>query len=152
MTQTSFRPLLQEVEAISRTSYGKDPQADISIRVIADHSRATTFLISDGVLPSNEGRGYVLRRIMRRAIRHGKMLGIEGPFLDRISSRVVELMRGAYPELMETQNFVAKVIRNEEERFSETLDSGLKILREELERLKKRGRENPFRRGGLSPL
>jgi alanyl-tRNA synthetase len=132
-----FRPLLREVDAISHASYGKDPQADISIRVIADHSRAATFLISDGVLPSNEGRGYVLRRIMRRAIRHGKRLGIEGPFLDRVSSRVVELMRGAYPELMETRNFVAKVIRNEEERFSETLDSGLKILREELERLRK---------------
>ncbi len=132
-----FSPLLREVEAIRQTSYGKDPQADISIRVIADHSRATTFLISDGVLPSNEGRGYVLRRIMRRAIRHGKRLGIEGPFFDRISSKVVERMRIAYPELMETQNFVAKVIRNEEERFSETLDSGLKILREELERLKR---------------
>jgi alanyl-tRNA synthetase len=135
-----FRPLLQEVETISHTPYGRNPRDDISIRVIADHSRASTFLISDGVLPSNEGRGYVLRRIMRRAIRHGKMLGIEGPFLDRTSSRVVELMKGAYPELIETQNFVAKVIRNEEERFSETLDSGLKILREELERLKK-GRE-----------
>ncbi len=147
-----FRPLLREVDAISRASYGKDPRADISIRVIADHSRATTFLVSDGVLPSNEGRGYVLRRIMRRAIRHGKRLGIEGPFLDRVSSRVVELMRGAYPELMETQSFVAKVVRNEEERFSETLDSGLKILREELERLKKEGRKNPFRRSGLSPL
>ena len=132
-----FRPLLQEVETISQTPYGRNPGEDISIRVIADHSRASTFLISDGVLPSNEGRGYVLRRIMRRAIRHGKMLGIEGPFLDRTSSRVVELMKGAYPELIETQNFVAKVIRNEEERFSETLDSGLKILREELERLKK---------------
>ncbi|OGP89723.1 MAG: alanine--tRNA ligase [Deltaproteobacteria bacterium RBG_16_48_10] len=134
-----FKPLIQEVEAISGTSYGKDPRADISIRVIADHSRATTFLISDGVLPSNEGRGYVLRRIMRRAIRHGKMLGIRDSFLDRTSSKVVELMRGAYPELMETQSFTSKVIRNEEERFSETLDSGLKILREELERLKEEG-------------
>ena len=132
-----FRPLIHEVETISRTPYGKDPRADISIRVIADHSRASTFLISDGVLPSNEGRGYVLRRIMRRAIRHGKMLGIEGSFLDRASSKAVELMKGAYPELIETQSFVSKVIRNEEERFSETLDSGLKILREELARLRK---------------
>jgi len=132
-----FRPLLQEVETISHAPYGRNPRDDISIRVIADHSRASTFLISDGVLPSNEGRGYVLRRIMRRAIRHGKMLGIEGPFLDRTSSKVMDLMKGAYPEVIETQNFVAKVIRNEEERFSETLDSGLKILREELERVKK---------------
>jgi alanyl-tRNA synthetase len=136
-----FRPLIREVETISQKPYGVDPRTDISIRVIADHSRAATFLISDGVLPSNEGRGYVLRRIMRRAIRHGKMLGIEGVFLDRTSSKVVELMKGAYPELIETQNFVTKVIRNEEERFSETLGSGLKILREELGGLRKEGKK-----------
>jgi alanyl-tRNA synthetase len=132
-----FKPIIKEIETISRISYGKDPRSDISIRVIADHSRASTFLINDGVLPSNEGRGYVLRRIMRRAMRHGKMLGIEGPFLNRTSSKVVDLMKDAYPELRETQAFVSKVIRNEEERFSETLDLGLKILREELKRLRK---------------
>jgi alanyl-tRNA synthetase len=108
--------------------------------VIADHSRATTFLIGDGVLPSNEGRGYVLRRIMRRAMRHGKILGIERPFLYRTSSKVVDLMKGAYPELREKEGFISKVIQNEEERFSETLDSGLKILREELEELGKKGK------------
>jgi alanyl-tRNA synthetase len=132
-----FKPIIKEIETISRISYGKDPKSDISIRVIADHSRASTFLINDGVLPSNEGRGYVLRRIMRRAMRHGKMLGIEGPFLNRTSSKVVDLMKDAYPELRETQAFVSKVIRNEEERFSETLDLGLKILREELKQLRK---------------
>ncbi len=131
-----FKPLFQEIEAISRVPYGRDPRSDISIRVIADHSRAATFLINDGVLPSNEGRGYVLRRIMRRAMRHGKILGIQEPFLHRTSARVVEAMREAYPELRESEAFVSKVIRNEEERFSETLDSGLKILREELERLR----------------
>jgi alanyl-tRNA synthetase len=130
-----FKPIFQEIETISRIAYGKDPRSDISIRVIADHSRASTFLINDGVLPSNEGRGYVLRRIMRRAMRHGKLLGIEEPFLHRTSSRVVDLMRDAYPELRESEAFVSRVIRNEEERFSETLDSGLKILREELEQL-----------------
>jgi alanyl-tRNA synthetase len=130
-----FRPIFEEIEKISRVPYGKDPKSDISIRVIADHSRASTFLINDGVLPSNEGRGYVLRRIMRRAMRHGKLLGIEEPFLHRASSRVVDLMRDAYPELRESEAFVSRVIRNEEERFSETLDSGLKILREELEQL-----------------
>jgi alanyl-tRNA synthetase len=109
--------------------------------VIADHSRAATFLISDGVLPSNEGRGYVLRRIMRRAMRHGKILGIDVPFLYRASSKVVDLMKDAYPELRETEAFISKVIQNEEERFSETLDSGLKILREELEQLQKEGRK-----------
>ena len=133
-----FTPLFKEIEAISHVSYGKDHRTDTSLRVIADHSRAATFLISDGVLPSNEGRGYVLRRIMRRAMRHGRMLGIEGPFLYRTVSRVVDLMKGAYPELRETEAFVSKVIQNEEERFSETLDSGLKILREELENFRRK--------------
>ncbi len=135
-----FKPIFREIEMISHISYGQDPRSDISIRVIADHSRAATFLISDGVLPSNEGRGYVLRRIMRRAMRHGKILGIDGPFLYRTSSKVVDLMKEAYPELRETEAFVSKVIQNEEERFSETLDSGLKILREELEQLQKEGK------------
>ena len=132
-----FKPIIEEIEAIDRIPYGKDPRSDVSIRVIADHSRATTFLINDGVLPSNEGRGYVLRRIMRRAMRHGKILGIKEPFLHRISAKVVDLMKEAYPELRESEAFVSKVIRSEEERFSETLDSGLKILREELEQLQK---------------
>ena len=132
-----FKPIIEEIEAIDLVPYGKDPRSDVSIRVIADHIRATTFLINDGVLPSNEGRGYVLRRIMRRAMRHGKMLGIKEPFLHRTSAKVVDLMKEAYPELRETETFVSKVIQNEEERFSETLDSGLKILREELERLQK---------------
>ena len=137
-----FKPIIQRDRSDQpRSPTDKDPRTDISIRVIADHSRAATFLISDGVLPSNEGRGYVLRRIMRRAMRHGKMLGIEGPFLYRTSSRVVDLMKEAYPELRETETFVSKVIRNEEERFSETLDSGLKILREELGRLRKEGKK-----------
>ncbi len=132
-----FVPIIQEIGEISHLAYGKDPKADISMRVIADHSRASAFLINDGVLPSNEGRGYVLRRIMRRAMRHGKMLGIEHPFLYQTSKKVVDLMKDAYPELRETEAIVSKVIRNEEERFSETLDSGLRILREELDRLRK---------------
>jgi alanyl-tRNA synthetase len=135
-----FKTIFKEIEVISHISYGQDPRTDTSIRVIADHSRAATFLISDGVLPSNEGRGYVLRRIMRRAMRHGKILGVDGPFLFRTSSKVVDLMKEAYPELRETEAFVSKVIQSEEERFSETLDSGLKILREELEQLQKEGK------------
>ena len=134
-----FKPIIEEIETVSRIRYGADPKSDTSIRVIADHSRASTFLINDGVLPSNEGRGYVLRRIMRRAMRYGKMLGIEGPFLHRTSAKVLDLMKNAYPELRETEAFVSKVIRNEEERFSETLDSGLQILREELKRLRREG-------------
>jgi len=135
-----FKPLFKEIEAFSQISYGQDPRTDVSLRVIADHSRAATFLINDGVLPSNEGRGYVLRRIMRRAMRHGKILGIGGPFLYRTSSKVVDLMKEAYPELRETEAFVSKVIQNEEGRFSETLNSGLNILREELEGLQKEGK------------
>jgi alanyl-tRNA synthetase len=134
-----FVPILEEVSHIASLPYGRDSRSDISMRVIADHSRTATFLINDGVLPSNEGRGYVLRRVMRRAMRHGKMLGVERPFLEQTSTKVVDVMKEAYPELRETEAFVSKVIRNEEERFSETLDSGLKILREELERLQKTG-------------
>jgi alanyl-tRNA synthetase len=133
-----FTPLFKEIEGIARISYGETDRTDTSLRVIADHSRAATFLISDGVLPSNEGRGYVLRRIMRRAMRHGRMLGMDEPFLYRTVSKVVDLMKGAYPELRETEAFVSKVIQNEEERFSETLDSGLKILQEALEELQKK--------------
>src|SRR5512136_2016954 len=132
-----FTPIIREIAAIGRTGYKRDPKSDVSIRVIADHSRASTFLISDGVLPSNEGRGYVLRRIMRRAMRHGKMLGIEEPFLYRTSGKVIELMQEAYPELRETEVLVSRVIRNEEERFAETLGAGMKLLREELEKMSK---------------
>jgi len=135
-----FKPIFEEIESISGISYGKEMRSDTSMRVIADHSRASTFLISDGVLPSNEGRGYVLRRIMRRAMRYGKMLGIQGPFLYRTSLKVADLMKEAFSELREMEAVVSKVIQNEEERFSETLDSGLKILREEVERLRKQGR------------
>ncbi|MCX8118055.1 MAG: alanine--tRNA ligase [Desulfobacterota bacterium] len=131
-----FVPIIREIESIAQRSYGGEPKADISIRVIADHSRAATFLINDGVLPSNEGRGYVLRRIMRRAMRHGKMLGIDRPFLFQTSLKVIDRMKEAYPELRETETIISEVIRNEEERFSETLEAGLKILREELERMK----------------
>ena len=136
-----FIPIIEEIERISGVPYRKDPQSDMAIRVIADHSRAATFLTNDGVLPSNEGRGYVLRRIMRRAMRHGKMLGIESPFLHRTSAKVVEVMGEAYPELRETEGFVSKVIRNEEERFSATLDAGLRMLREELEKLQRERRQ-----------
>ena len=147
-----FRPIIEEIETIDHIPYGKDPRSDISMRVIADHSRAATFLINDGVLPSNEGRGYVLRRIMRRAMRHGKILGIKESFLYRTSSKVVDLMKEAYPELRESEAFISKVILNEEERFSETLDSGLKILREELERIIEGRRENIAWRGGIPSL
>jgi alanyl-tRNA synthetase len=134
-----FKPLIHHVENISHIKYGNDRATDISIRVIADHMRAITFLINDGVLPSNEGRGYVLRRIIRRAARHGKKLYINKPFLHNSCGVVAQVMKDAYSELMDSQNYVAKVVQAEEERFSETLDSGLRILSDEIEHLKGQG-------------
>ena len=123
-----FLPLLSFTSALSGHPYGQDPELDTSIRVIADHTRASAFLICDGVLPSNEGRGYVLRRIIRRASRHGKLLGIAGAFLHRVAQQVIEEMGGTYPELRSRHDFIAKVIANEEERFLVTLDKGLALL------------------------
>ncbi len=131
-----LRGIISNVEEISGKVYGKDSSSDISMRVIADHARAVTFLISDGVFPSNEGRGYVLRRILRRAVRHAKMLGIEEPCLYKITGRVREIMRNAYPELDERIGFVAEVVKNEEERFFETIDRGLELLNAEIEKIK----------------
>ena len=121
---------------LSEKEYGNESSDDISFRVIADHSRAVSFLISDGVLPSNEGRGYVLRRVIRRAVRHGRKLGLSRPFLYQTTGIVVDTMRDAYPELGEARNFIAQVVKNEEQRFSETLEVGLKLLQEEIENLK----------------
>ena len=135
-----FAPILRFVEKTSGKAYGKNAESDISIRVIADHSRALTFLIGDGILPSNEGRGYVLRRILRRAARHGKMLGIGKPFLNEAAMVVIDMMKYTYPDLAEKASFITKVILNEEQRFMETLDAGLRILQEEAEALKKAGK------------
>lgn len=131
-----LRGLISSVEEISGKKYGDDPASDVSMRVIADHARAVTFLISDGVFPSNEGRGYVLRRILRRAVRHAKMLGIEEPCLYRITERVRDIMHDAYPELDERIEFVKEVVENEEERFFETIDRGLELLSSEIENRK----------------
>ena len=127
-----LRPLLGHVERISKIRYGSDAERDVSMRVIADHARAATFLITDGVTPSNEWRGYVLRRIMRRAMRHGRMLGLMEPFLWNVTGTVVELMSGAYPEIAEAHPRVATAVRQEEERFAETLDLGTAKIREYL--------------------
>jgi alanyl-tRNA synthetase len=128
-----FRPLLARVEELCGKTYGRDEAADVSMRVIADHARAATFLITDGVMPSNEWRGYVLRRIMRRAMRHGRMLGMSEPFLWDMTGRVVSVMGEAYPEIREAQARVAEAVRQEEERFAETLDLGMAKIREYLE-------------------
>jgi len=123
-----FRPLLAAIAERAGTEYGKKEEADRSMRVVADHLRAITFLMADGILPSNEGRGYVLRRILRRAARHGRLLGIVEPFLYELSATVVEQMRGAYSELQSAAETVAEATRGEEERFIATLDQGLPIL------------------------
>ncbi len=134
-----FSPIIRFVEIISDKTYGQNTDNDISIRVIADHSRAVTFLIGDGITPSNEGRGYVLRRILRRAARHGKLLGINKPFLNECAEVVIDMMKGLYPDLVEKASFITKMILNEEQRFMETLDAGLRILQEETTALKNKG-------------
>lgn len=130
--------IIRHVEKLSGKRYRAEAKDDVSMRVIADHSRATTFLICDGVLPSNEGRGYVLRRIMRRAARHAKMLGFSEPVLYRTVDAVIAGMADAYPDLLQREEYIKKVVRAEEERFAETLDNGLRILNDEVAALKQR--------------
>ena len=134
-------PIIEEMGRISGVKYGEDPKKDFSLKVIADHSRAVTFLVNDGVIPSNEGRGYVLRRVLRRAIRHGRLLGVSELFLYKIVDTIVELMKGAYPDLVENVKHIKKVIKIEEEKFSNTLDSGIQQVMAAIEEAKKNGEE-----------
>jgi alanyl-tRNA synthetase len=131
--------IIRHIERHSGKNYGDNEKDSVSMRVIADHCRAVTFLICDGALPSNEGRGYVLRRIMRRAARHAKMLGVGEPLLYRMVEAVREMMGDAYPELAEREAYIKKVILAEEERFTETLDRGLGILNDEVASLRSNG-------------
>jgi alanyl-tRNA synthetase len=123
-----FRPLIDEAAALASVEYGANHDTDVSLRIIADHARATTFLISDGVLPSNEGRGYVLRLIMRRALYHGQTLGLNEPFLYKMSGHVVQMMKDAYPALLEAERHVAKAIKIEEESYARTTRIGLQRI------------------------
>jgi len=134
-----IRPIIGKTEEMTGIRFGAGQASDVAMKVIADHSRAAVFLIGDGILPSNEGRGYVLRRIMRRAIRYGRNIGLTRPFLHDTARVVFDIMRPAYPELGEAAAFITNVIRNEEERFLHTLDTGLKLLNETLGDLKARG-------------
>jgi alanyl-tRNA synthetase len=136
-----IRPIIARTEQLARTAYGHDEAVDVAMKVIADHSRAAAFLIGDGVLPSNEGRGYVLRRIMRRAIRYGRNIGLDRPFLGKTTETVFDIMKPAYPELDASAAFILNVIENEELRFMETLDTGLKLLNDNLEALRQSGRK-----------
>ena len=123
----------------AHTKYEEDAQKDISIRLITDHIRSVTFMISDGIMPSNEGRGYVLRRLLRRAARHGRLLGIEGTFLAELSNTVIETSKDGYPELEERKAMIFKVITEEENKFNRTIDQGLSILKEMEETMQKNG-------------
>jgi alanyl-tRNA synthetase len=134
-----FSPIMNRISELSGRKKGSDAQGDVAMKVIADHSRAAAFLIADGVLPSNEGRGYVLRRILRRAIRYGRHIGLNDPFLHETVAAVFGAMNVPYPELQENRTFILNVVKNEETRFSETLDHGLKLLNETVENLKSAG-------------
>ena len=134
-----IRPIIGKTEEMTGIRFGSGQASDVAMKVIADHSRAAVFLIGDGILPSNEGRGYVLRRIMRRAIRYGRNIGLTRPFLHDTARVVFDIMKSAYPELGEAAAFITNVIQNEEVRFLNTLDTGLKLLNETLGDLKARG-------------
>lgn len=134
-----FWPILQKAAEIAGVTYGSDDRTDYSLRVVTDHSRSVTFLVADGVLPSNEGRGYILRRVLRRAVRHGRLLGIQRSFLTETTDAVIGVMGQAYPELRQRRDFILKVIEMEESRFSQTLSIGLAVLDQLLVGLRERG-------------
>ncbi|MCK0470925.1 alanine--tRNA ligase [Halalkalibacter sp. APA_J-10(15)] len=131
-----FMPIIKATEPISGKSYGQDVEIDVAFKVIADHVRTVTFAVTDGALPSNEGRGYVLRRLLRRAVRYAKLIGIDRPFMYELVPVVGEIMVDFYPEVKEKTEFVQKVMKNEEERFHETLHEGLAILHKVLDEAK----------------
>ena len=135
----TIKALREHVSTLAGAEYGKSYDTDVSIRVITDHIRSVTFMISDGIMPSNEGRGYVLRRLLRRACRHGRLLNIEGEFLTKLAQTVIEGSKDGYPELEEKKEFIFKVIAKEEEQFNKTIDQGLSILAEMEEELEKKG-------------
>jgi len=134
-----FRSIIARIEELCGTGYGQGKKGDVAFRVIADHARAAAFLIGDGVLPSNEGRGYVLRRIIRRAIRFGQALGLKDPFLHLVAQKVIDVMGQDYGELVTGRRLIDGVILNEEKRFADTLHYGMRVLDEHIEGLKEKG-------------
>ncbi len=136
----TIKHILDRVAEITKTPYGADAKTDISLRIITDHVRAVTFMVSDGIMPNNEGRGYVLRRLLRRAARHGKLLGVEGNFLTNLVDRVIAVSGEAYPDLIAREDYIKKIISIEEDRFQKTIDSGLSILNGYIEALKESGK------------
>lgn len=146
-TKTNFEtdvlfPMIEKIAGIAGVKYEADPIHDVSIKVVADHSRAVAFLISDGVLPSNEGRGYVLRRLLRRAVLHARLLGVEKPFIDQMIDSVIETMKDAYPELVDNEAFIRRIAVHEESRFMETLKQGLNMLDQAIAQAKAESKES----------
>jgi alanyl-tRNA synthetase len=137
----TIKNILDNVCILSGISYGKNAEADVSIRIITDHIRSITFMISDGILPSNEGRGYVLRRLLRRASRHGRLLGIKGVFLDKLCESVIDNSKDYYKEFLERKDFIKRVVRLEEERFNQTIDSGIVILKDYISEIEEKGED-----------
>ncbi len=134
-----FMPIIRDMSEKCGVEYGKNEKTDVSLRVISDHARGVAFLIGDGVLPSNEGRGYVLRRVLRRAIRHGRLLGIKEPFLYKTTPVVMRLMGEAYPEITGRKEYIVQIVKLEEDKFQETMDNGMELLEQEIEKLAKEG-------------
>ena len=134
-----FRPIIARIEDVSRNVYGENEKIDIPMRVISDHIRGATFIINDGVLPSKDGRGYVLRRILRRALRYGKKIGIEREFLSDLSATVVDIMGDVYPDIRNNHPYIVRVIKGEEERFIETLGTGMKVYDELVDEITSKG-------------
>jgi len=130
----TIKNIMQHISKIAGATYGNDNKTDVSLRVITDHIRSTVMMVCDGVIPSNEGRGYVLRRLLRRAARHGKLLGIDKPFLYEVCDTVISESAGAYPELIEKKEYIKKVIKTEEDRFDATINAGLNILDEMMQK------------------
>ena len=135
----TMKAIRDRICQIAGTEYESDPEKDVSIRLITDHIRSTTFMISDGILPSNEGRGYVLRRLIRRAARHGRLLGIRDKFMANLSETVISESKDGYPELEEKRAFILNVLTQEEDKFDKTIDQGLSILGQMEEEMKAAG-------------
>ncbi len=134
-----FMPIIKDVSDKSGVAYKKEKKSDVSLRVVADHARLVVFLTGDGILPSNEGRGYVLRRLIRRAVRHGRLLGLDETFLYKVVPVVVKAMADGYPELVRRKEYITQIIKTEEDKFQETMDKGIAILDEEIKKLKNAG-------------
>lgn len=134
-----LEPILEKLQELSGVKYGASDRTDVSLKIVTDHVRAITFLVGDGVLPGNVGRGYVLRRLLRRAVRHGRLVGLEEAFLSKLIVIVIKLMSGTYPELKENRDFILNIAESEEERFSQTLKQGLAIMKDIVAKVKSRG-------------